>query len=48
MGGEVTIGPGGGIGTTAGITAGGTGTGGAAATAGMAAGGTAIIDSESR
>src|SRR5206468_4051569 len=48
MAGEATIGLGGGIGTTAGIMAGGTGTGGVADTAGMAADGTAIIDSESR
>ena len=45
---EVTIDLGGGIGTTAGIMAGGTGMGGAADTVGMAADGTAIIDSESR
>ena len=45
---EVTIDLGGGIGTTAGIMAGGTGMGGVADTAGMAADGTAIIDSESR
>ena len=46
MGGEVIIGLGGGIGTTADITVGGTGTGGVADTAGIAADGTAIIDSE--
>jgi hypothetical protein len=48
MAGEATIDLGGGIGTTAGIMAGGTGAGGAADTDGMAADGTAIIDSESR
>ena len=53
MAGEATIGLGGGIGTTVGIMAGGTGAGGAAdtdgtAVDGMAADGTAIIDSESR
>jgi hypothetical protein len=51
MAGEATIGLGGGIGTTAGIMAGGKGRGGAADTAdtaGMAADGTAVIDSESR
>jgi hypothetical protein len=53
MAGEATIGLGGGIGTTAGIMAGGTGMGGAADTAGMVADGmavdgTVIIDSESR
>lgn len=48
MAGEATIGLGGGIGITAGIMAGGTGTGGAADTAGIAADGTAIIDSQSR
>ena len=53
MAGEATIGLGGGIGTTVGIMAGGTGAGGAADAAGMvadgmAADGTAIIDSESR
>src|ERR1700747_3038063 len=42
-----TIAVGGGIGTTAGIMAGGKGRGGAADTAGMAADGTAVIDSES-
>ena len=46
MAGEVTIGLGGAIGTTAVIMAGGTGTGGAGDAAGMAADGTAIIDSE--
>ncbi len=46
--GEVFIGLGGAIAITAGIMAGGRGTGGAADTAGMAADGTAIIDSESR
>ena len=52
MAGEATIGLGGGIDTTAGIMADGTGTGGADAAgtvvAGMAADGMAIIDSESR
>jgi hypothetical protein len=48
MVGEATIDLGGGIGTTADIMAGGTGTGGVADTAGVAADGTAIINSESR
>ena len=45
---EATTGLGGAIAITAGIMAGGRGTGGAADTAGMAADGTGIIDSESR
>ena len=45
MAGEVTIGLGGAIAITAGIMAGGGGTGGAADRAGMAADGTGIIDS---
>jgi hypothetical protein len=48
MAGEATIDLGGGIGTTADIMAGGTGTGGVADAAGVAADGTAIINSESR
>jgi hypothetical protein len=46
--GEATIGPGGGIGTTAGIMAVGIDTAGAGGAAGMAGAGTAIIDLASK